>query len=1007
MMFQQLLNFAWVGVIGFFVNGGVVAALSPSIGPLWAQAIAFPLAVTITWWLNRHYTFSPSGHSLTREWLYYVGANFFGWLVNNGIYFLLVLQSNWFHQYPVAAVAIASIAGMFFNFILSRRFVFSHTKNYYPKEPVKRSFSFWGALSVLTIWPLLLKFPLWSGCLISDPFSIYGRVAAGVDGAILPGSPTIDPNIAFTSDALGRRAAQDWLAGIIPWWNPFEGTGTPLVAEMQGAALFLPFVLLFALPKGQLLFHLSLQIIAGIGSWLLLRRLGMGVVAALCGGMLYEINGTFAWLGNAVINPIAFLPWLLLGVETVAGSVRLGNAKGWSWIPIALAFSLYAGFPEVAYIDGLLAAIWTLIRFVQLWGGQRWLFLFWVMAGVVVGLLLSLPVLVPFFEYLGLAEIGGHKSGIDSVFLPPSEIAAIFFPYLFGPIFLSPDAEIHKWWADVGGFFGLGCVFLALLSLIGQREVLLKVVVLLWILVGLGKAFGLPVITDMMNWLPMMEQAAFYRYVWPSLSMGLVVLAGFSLDDLVNRRYELKWFLAMTLLMLLLVLLALLSSIEAVTRIIADEYQWLSMAGSLLFGGLILTMMISLALIGRTWSMKMLGVVVVLEAAVYFLVPILAYPRRGEMHLAGVEFLSRHLGQQRFYTMGPVAPNYGSAFGIAQLNYNDLPIPKNLTRYTHDHLDPYASPIIFNGSHHPDPKSPSSLRVLQGNLSEYGRSGVSYLITRPEVNLFFQEYEVSVRKSQNVPLELGEGDTLQAWLRLPPGKLQALGIFIGTYRGKSDGILVVGICHQGQCEEVVSDIKLAVDNDFVEIRLPESMVIKERALVEIKVRYVNATKPMAVWLWPKTPETRQVLWKNGNRMEAKFLRMRFSYLDGEETPLQLVYKDEVMKIYRLNRYRSYFSAESCQLQIASRYQVVAQCDVPGTMVRLETFYPGWHAMVNDVPVAIEETEGLFQKVFLPQGRSVVRFWFRPSHYGLIVGGMAVGGMILMAGFFWWRRRHYL
>ena len=38
---------------------------------------------------------------------------------------------------------------------------------------------------------------------------------------------------------------------------------------------------------------------------------------------------------------------------------------------VGLALSVYAGFPETAYIDGLLVLVWALARLVSLPGGDR------------------------------------------------------------------------------------------------------------------------------------------------------------------------------------------------------------------------------------------------------------------------------------------------------------------------------------------------------------------------------------------------------------------------------------------------------------------------------------------------------------------------------------------------------------------------------------------------------------------------------------------------------------
>ena len=56
---------------------------------------------------------------------------------------------------------------------------------------------------------------------------------------------------------------------------------------------------------GLLWFHISLEVIAGFSTYFLAKRLGVPVIFATAAGCLYALNGTFAWIGNAVLNPIA------------------------------------------------------------------------------------------------------------------------------------------------------------------------------------------------------------------------------------------------------------------------------------------------------------------------------------------------------------------------------------------------------------------------------------------------------------------------------------------------------------------------------------------------------------------------------------------------------------------------------------------------------------------------------------------------------------------------------
>ncbi len=95
------------------------------VDPITAQAVAFTVAVTVTWLLNRRFTFAHRASPYwLREWLHYVAANSVGAVVNNGVYALLVLTIALFSKEPVLAVAAGSLAGLVFNFTASRALVF-------------------------------------------------------------------------------------------------------------------------------------------------------------------------------------------------------------------------------------------------------------------------------------------------------------------------------------------------------------------------------------------------------------------------------------------------------------------------------------------------------------------------------------------------------------------------------------------------------------------------------------------------------------------------------------------------------------------------------------------------------------------------------------------------------------------------------------------------------------------------------------------------------------------
>ena len=124
---SEIVRFGISGVAGFVVDAGIVLLFTRvlGLGPIVAQVIAFTVAVSVTWLINRHWTFTEHvSERWIHEWTRYVSANSVGAVVNNGAYVILVLNLGDFSSNPILAVAVGSLAGMGFNFTLSKFFVF-------------------------------------------------------------------------------------------------------------------------------------------------------------------------------------------------------------------------------------------------------------------------------------------------------------------------------------------------------------------------------------------------------------------------------------------------------------------------------------------------------------------------------------------------------------------------------------------------------------------------------------------------------------------------------------------------------------------------------------------------------------------------------------------------------------------------------------------------------------------------------------------------------------------
>ena len=591
----------------------------------------------------------------------------------------------------------------------------------------------WGLLMV-GLAVLAANLPYLLGVLDPNPLGPRSGLLSGLTLGPLRGQPTIDPNVGFISQAAGHRAALDWLHLRVPWWNPYEGTGTPLVAEMQSAALF-PLTIFTALSNGQLYEHICLEIVAGASTYLLLRRIGIRRWVSVAAGVAFALNGTFAWLSHATVNPVAFLPLLLLGIELTYAATSTNRSGGWWLIAVALALSLYAGFPEVAYIDALLAACWFGWRCGYLNRSQVVRFAGKAAAGTATAALLVAPLVVAWLAFAPHADLAKHAGGYyASVHQVSQGLPQLLLPYIYGPIFgfTDPKFTLLNEWGRAGGFLSTSLLLFALLGVLASGRRGLRAVLALWIALALARIYGMPVVREVFGVLPGMSQVAFYRYAFPSVELAVVVLGALGMDTLTSAPAGRRRLLPAALVAVALVASAGIGARSLTTQLGSVFSHRPYYAGSIAWGLAVLAAVaIAVLLDDGRLRRAVVGAVVVVDAMVLFAVPEFSAPRYVRTDTRPVDYLKRHLGQSRYFTLGPLQPNYGSYFGIASLNINDVPLPTAFRDYVHQHLDQAVDPRVFVGNQGGGRSAfvPSPQQELLRNLDGYRAASVAYVLT--------------------------------------------------------------------------------------------------------------------------------------------------------------------------------------------------------------------------------------------------------------------------------------
>ena len=122
----QFFTFGLVGLVGFVFDTGTVYLLRHALGLYLAGIAAYFTAATVTWICNRLWTFRHLARSdpWHVQWRRFLAANLGGFIINRGLYSLLVTFVDVAAREPVIAVFAGALAGMTLNFNLSRKMVF-------------------------------------------------------------------------------------------------------------------------------------------------------------------------------------------------------------------------------------------------------------------------------------------------------------------------------------------------------------------------------------------------------------------------------------------------------------------------------------------------------------------------------------------------------------------------------------------------------------------------------------------------------------------------------------------------------------------------------------------------------------------------------------------------------------------------------------------------------------------------------------------------------------------
>lgn len=785
-------------------------------------------------------------------------------------------------------------------------------------------------------------------------------------------------------EPLCRFISREIAQGRFPLWNPYAYCGMSQIAITSPSILYPPAFLFCALPFGSALalFLIFSQIICALGTYLLVESLGWGALAAISSAAAISLSGyMFCLSGNFTM--VATASWFPMLIWSINNTKDINSSQGWKTLLIAVSLfmMLTAGRPEI-WLPAIVvcSAFAAYSSIFQSEKSQRLKRLFFLVRALLIGVLLSMPSIIPSLEWVPLSRRAGGLASSEILMFSANwyDFLSMFASLPLGDLQL----RMAKFQAlvdphSLGRFLGSSFVssFVIALAFLGLEPgpskkyspLMICAVATIASFAILSAAGNLPLVRDIVPFIPGASLLRFPSKLLFFFSFGLAVLAARGLRNYLQGTLQMHKHLALWIFLLLLFILLFFQShvilpftdFAIANQALAIEAQKLISWHCLLWSAGAVALLLSMWLLARRGQSNFAASIACVACVIAVYGSAFSYYRNGAppdyfdsassiankiKEYSSIEH--KHLRYAPVYIQGFTIPQ--SYRGVDQLSSTLL-----AGQYSRQILNAYSN-IDF------------------GIASAYGYEGAM------KGDYFFSFMDTYGRSSQYIGQQSN-----------PASSQSDLPLF---------RFLQLSSCPYAitQCFRDVPAIKYSGDTRPVILptivpRLdPRLFILKhEDERLNARIYETNQAMPHAYlsYKWRICKDNDEIIHTILNCDKNDFDPHRYSIIHAAED-------SSASAVPKAN------SAENLTfepLELKGNNILDANAKSPCLLVLADQFYPGWKARVDGVETPIYRCNGFMRAIFLKQGEHHIQFSYEPESFrnGILLALIAIAWLLAL------------